>query len=78
MTALHALDSGIESSAEIDNIDIDNHKIKDGEFNYIDNFSLCSSCTSSIPKVLIDIKLKDVPQKIGQLFVTVALHFGPK
>ena len=71
MTALHALDSGIESSAEIDNID--NHKIKDGEFNYIDNFSLCSSCTSSIPKVLIDIKLKDVPQKIGQLFVTVAL-----
>ena len=49
VSALHALDSGIESSEDIDIIDIDKHK--HGEFNDVDKFSLCSSCTSSIPKV---------------------------
>ena len=53
VSALQALDSGIELSDDIESGNINRINKRDGdEFIEMDKFSLCSSCTSSIPKVM--------------------------
>ena len=63
---LHSLDSGIETSDENDTDEVINY---DGKLLYSDSFNLCSSCTSSIPKVIIRIDKNPMVNTIRVLFM---------